>query len=332
MKNKTMKLFLAAALSASMLMSAPAVFAAETETEAAAEDDENYMTGDAEPDKEQNERLCAAPDTKKEILVLSFGTSYNYSRYMTVGGVERALEDAFTDDGWCVRRGFTANIIIDHVERRDGYHIDDYKEALQKAVDAGVEELVVVPTHLMAGHEYNDVLDAVTEVAGDAIPSIAISDPLFGQNDALNFDPVVPVLHDIMENYNDGETAIVYMGHGTDADSDADYGALQDAFDATEGCENYYVTTVESATWNTQRVIDAIKDKGYTKVVLHPLMVVAGDHAHNDMAGLDEDSIRSQFEAAGYEVDCVLDGLGQNDEIQQLYVDHAQAAIDSLAE
>ena len=130
-------------------------------------------------------------------------------------------------------------------------------------------------------------------------------------------------------NYMDGETAFVYMGHGTDADSDADYGALQDALTAA-GYEDFYITTVESETWNTDRVIEAMKDKGYKKVVLRPLMVVAGDHAHNDMASFEEDSIRTQFEKEGYEVDCILDGLAQIDLIRDIYVSRVEEAIASL--
>jgi len=328
MKTKTLKMLLAGAVMASMAVTQVApVMAAETEAEAAAEeeeDEENYMTGDASMD----DPLSGDEIGDNEILVVSFGTSYNYSRYADVGGIERAIQEAFPD--WSVRRAFTANIVIDHVASRDGEIIDDVDQALQRSVDNGVKNLVVAMTHLMEGHEYTDVVEAVAQYA-DNFESVAITESLLGPNDALVLEPVVDILVNLGQNYDDGETAIVYMGHGTDAESDDDYGALQDALTAG-GHDNYYITTVESETWNTERVLEAIADKGYTKVVLRPLMVVAGDHAHNDMAGMDEDTLRTMFAEAGYEVDCVLDGLGQVPAIQDLYVEHVQAAIDSLAE
>ena len=318
--------FAAAVLAAGSLVPVMAEEAAtEAVTEAAGEegeDEENYLTGDASLDDPLNQDDIG----EKEILVLSFGTSYNYSRYMTNGGIERAIAAAYPD--WSVRRGFTANIIIDHVASRDGEIIDDVDQALQRAVDNGVKELIVCCTHLMEGHEYNDIIDSVLEYQ-DSFESVGVTRPLFGMNDSLELDPIIEIITSIMTNYVDGETAIVYMGHGTDADSDADYGALQEALTAA-GYDNYYITTVESETWNTERVLSEMEGKGYTKVVLRPLMVVAGDHAHNDMAGLEDDTIRSMFEAAGYETDCILDGLGQVPEIQQLYVDRVQEVLDQM--
>ena len=347
MKARTLRTLLTAALTASMVMAAsPAVMAEEAapaeetaeaaeetaeaaeETAEAAEagaeeeDEENYLTGDASMDDPLNQDEIG----EKEILVVSFGTSYNYSRYATVGAIERAVQEAFPD--WSVRRGFTANIIIDHVQSRDGVLIDDVDAALKRAMDNGVKDLVICCTHLMEGHEYTDVINAVADVA-DSFEHVAISKPLFGMNDALDLDPVVNAITLAAANYMDGETAFVYMGHGTDADSDADYGALQDALTAA-GYEDFYITTVESETWNTDRVIEAMKDKGYKKVVLRPLMVVAGDHAHNDMASFEEDSIRTQFEKEGYEVDCILDGLAQIDLIRDIYVSRVEEAIASL--
>lgn len=314
---------LTAALACSM-----GAYAGETEaagqTEAQTEaDEENYMTGDASKDDPLNQDGIG----EKEILVLSFGTSYNQSRYETIGGIERAIIAAYPD--WSVRRGFTANIVINHVQKRDGVKIDDINEALQRAADNGVKELVVQPTHLMEGKEYDELIGDIADYA-DQFESVSVGDPLFRDgSDLIAFDKVIDALVMQGQNYDDGQTAIVYMGHGTDAESNADYQTLEDEFHAT-GHDNYYVTTVEGSP-NAQDTIAEIEGKGYTKILLRPLMVVAGDHAHNDMASLEPDSIRSQFAAAGYEVDCVLEGLGQDPQIQQIYVDHVQEAIDKLA-
>lgn len=285
----------------------------------ASADEENYDTGDASLDDPRNGDDIG----EKELLVVSFGTSYNDSRRETIGAIEGAMEDAFPD--YSVRRGFTSNIIIDHIESRDGETIDDVKEALDRAVDNGVKTLVVQPTHLMNGHEYTDLSDAVSEYA-DSFDQIAMGQPLLSSDE--DYEKVITAITDATSEYDDGKTAIVFMGHGTSADSNEDYTAMQNKLTA-DGYENYYITTVE-ATPTTADVIEEIKDKGYTKVVLRPLMVVAGDHANNDMAGEDSDSIKSQFEAAGYEVTCIVEGLGQLTAIQDLYVAHAQAAIDSL--
>lgn len=324
MKKKTVSTIIAAAAAASMVMSMGA-FAADTEagTESSTEaDEENYMTGDASKD----DPLNADGIGEKEILVLSFGTSYNQSRYETIGGIERAIAAAYPD--WSVRRGFTANTVIDHVARRDGEQIDDINEALQRAVDNGVKELIVQPTHLMEGKEYDEIIGDLADYS-DQFESIAVGDPLFRDgSDLADFDRVIDALADLGQNYDDGQTAIVFMGHGTDAESNADYQKLEDELHAT-GHDNYYVTTVEGAPQAADTIAE-IEGKGYTKVVLRPLMVVAGDHAHNDMASLEPDSIRSQFQAAGYEVDCILEGLGQVPAIQQIYVDHVHEAIDQI--
>lgn len=320
MKKKAVSMIIASAAAASMALSM-AAWAGETEGSTEA-DEENYMTGDASKD----DPLNADGIGEKEILVLSFGTSYNQSRYETIGGIERAIIAAYPD--WSVRRGFTANIVIDHVQSRDGEQIDDIQQALDRAVSNGVKELVVQPTHLMEGKEYDEIIEDLADYS-DSFDAIAVGDPLFrGGSDKADFDRVIDALVDLGQNYDDGQTAIVFMGHGTDAESNADYQTLEDELHAL-GHENYYVTTVEGAPQASDTIAE-IEGKGYTKVVLRPLMVVAGDHAHNDMASLEPDSIRSQFRNAGYEVDCILEGLGQVPAIQQIYVDHVQEAIGQL--
>ena len=280
------------------------------------EDEENYETGDATLDLVRNEDEIG----DKELLVVSFGTSFNDSRRLTIGGIEAALEAAIPD--YVVRRAFTAQIIIDHVERRDGIHIDNVEEALDRAVANGVKTLVVQPTHLMHGFEYDDVVEAIAGYA-DSFDQVIIAEPLLTSDE--DFDRVADIMIDLTKDYDDGNTAIVYMGHGTEHEYNKIYAQMQGVL-ADKGAENYYVGTVEAEP-SVDDVLEAIKDKGYTRVVLRDMMVVCGDHANNDMAGDEEDSWKSIFTAAGYEVECVMEGLGQVPEIQQIYVEHAQAAI-----
>lgn len=283
------------------------------------EDEENYNTGDASLDNVRNQDDIG----ENELLVVSFGTSYNDSRRLTIGAIENDLETAFPD--YSVRRGFTANIIIDHVQKRDGILIDDVDAALNRAVDNGVKNLIVQPTHLMDGLEYQELVDKVAEYS-DAFDKVAFGKPLLMSDD--DFARVEKAITEWTGEYDDGETAICFMGHGTEADSNEIYQKMQDKLTA-DGYENYFVGTVE-ATPSLDDVLAAVKAGNYKRVVLQPLMVVAGDHANNDMAGDEEDSWKTTFENAGYEVECVLHGLGENEAIRQIYIDHAQEAIDSL--
>lgn len=283
------------------------------------EDEENYNTGDASLDNVRNQDDIG----ENELLVLSFGTSFNDSRRLTIGAIENDLEAAFPD--YSVRRGFTANIVINHVQRRDGILIDDVDAALNRAVDNGVKNLVVQPTHLMDGLEYQELVDKVAEYS-DAFDKVAFGKPLLTSDD--DFARVEKAITEWTKEYDDGETAICFMGHGTEAESNQVYQKMQDKLTA-DGYKNYFVGTVE-ATPSLGDVLAAVKAGNYKRVVLQPLMVVAGDHANNDMAGDEEGSWKTIFEDAGYEVECVLHGLGENEEIRQIYIDHAQEAIDSL--
>ena len=333
MKNKTLKTILAGAAAAEMLLGGTAVYAEETTestaeavTEAAGEEaeaeaEEDYTTGDASLDNVRNQDEIG----EKELLVISFGTSFNDNRRLTIGAIEEAMEEAFPD--YSVRRGFTSNIIIDHVNSRDGILIDDVEAALNRAVDNGVKTLVIQPTHLMDGLEYQDVEAMVAEYA-DSFEQVVMGEPLLSSEE--DFDAVAAAITDATSEYDDGQTAICFMGHGTEAESNEVYAKMQEKL--TElGFENYYVGTVEAAP-TLDDVLAAVQEGEYTKVVLQPLMVVAGDHANNDMAGEEEGTWKTTFEDAGYEVECVLSGLGEIPAIQDLYVAHAQAAIDSLAE
>ena len=285
----------------------------------AEDDEENYETGDASLDLIRNEDDIG----EKELMVVSFGTSYNDSRRLTIGGIEKAIDDAV--DEYSVRRSFTAQIIIDHVESRDGIHIDNVEEALDRAVNNGVKILVVQPTHLMHGFEYDELIETLAGYA-DAFDQIVVAEPLLTSED--DFDRVADIMINLLKDYDDGQTAIVYMGHGTEHEYNKIYAQMQDIL-ASKGAANYYVGTVEAEP-SIDDVLSAIADKNYTRVVLRDMMVVAGDHANNDMAGDEEDSWKSIFSAAGYEVECVLEGLGQVPEIQQIYVEHTLSAISQV--
>ncbi len=283
------------------------------------EDEENYDTGDATLDLVRNEDGIG----ENELLVISFGTSFNDSRRLTIGGIEAAIAEALPE--FSVRRGFTAQIIIDHVERRDGIHIDNVTEALDRAVANGVKNLVVQPTHLMHGFEYDELVETLGGYA-DAFEQVVVAEPLLTSED--DFARVGAMMVELTKDYDDGETAIVYMGHGTEHEYNKVYAQMQGVL-TQMGAENHYIGTVEAEP-SLEDVMAAIEGKGYKRVVLRPMMVVAGDHANNDMAGDEEDSWKTVLTEAGYEVVCVLEGLGQVPEIQQIYVEHAQAAVAQL--
>lgn len=291
----------------------------ETSEEETMDDDENYDTGDASLDDIRNQDNIG----DNELLVLSFGTSYNDSRRLTIGAIEGDLEKAFPD--FSVRRGFTANIIIDHVQRRDNILIDDVDAALERAVNNGVKNLVVQPTHLMHGLEYDELVEEVGNYS-DAFDQVVFGEPLLSSDD--DFARVEKAITEWTASYDDGETAICFMGHGTEADSNEVYQKMQDLL-TKDGYTNYFVGTVEAEP-SLDDVLAKVQAGDYKRVVLEPLMVVAGDHANNDMAGDEDGSWKKTFEDAGYEVECLLRGLGENEDIRAIYVDHAKAAIDSL--
>ena len=298
-------------------------------------------TGDASKDDPRNEDNIG----DNELLVVSFGTSFNDSRAKDIKGVEDALQAAYPD--WSVRRAFTAQIIINHVQARDGEKIDNMQQAMDRAVANGVKNLVVQPTHLMHGAEYDEMMEMIDDYR-DKFESVAVAEPLLGEvgadatviNEdkeavakAVTAEAVATAGYDSVEAAAKDGTAFVFMGHGTSHTAKVSYSQMQTVMQ-TLGYDNVFIGTVEGEPESTscENVIEAVKAAGYTKVVLRPLMVVAGDHANNDMAGADEDSWLSQFEASGAfdSVDCQIAGLGGVADVEQLYIAHTKAAIDSL--
>ena len=253
------------------------------------------------------------------ILTVSFGTSYNDSRDITIGAIENAIQAANPDKE--VRRAFTSQIIIDKLKERDGLEIDNVEEAFARLVSDGVKELIVQPTHVMSGFEYDDLMEVVKANQG-SFDSVKIGAPLLTSDD--DYAKVIDAITAATAEYDDGETAIVFMGHGTEHASNATYAKLQSML-GDAGKKNYYIGTVEAEP-TLDDVVAAVKAGGYKRVVLEPLMVVAGDHANNDMAGDEEDSWKTVFEGQGFEVVPILRGLGQIEAIQDMYVDHVKNA------
>ena len=298
-------------------------------------------TGDASKDDPRNQDEIG----ENELLVVSFGTSFNDSRAEDVKGIEDALAAAYPD--WSVRRAFTAQIIINHVQARDSEAIDNMQQALDRAVANGVKNLVVQPTHLMHGAEYDEMTEAIDGYK-DKFESVAIAEPMLGEvgddatviNDdkkavaqAITDEACKVAGFDDMKAAADAGTAFVFMGHGTSHTANVTYDQMQTQMNDL-GFTNAFIGTVEGEPEDTacDKVIEKVKEAGFKNVILRPLMVVAGDHANNDMAGDDEDSWKSQFVASGDfdNVDCQIEGLGRIEAVEDLYVAHTKAAIDSL--
>ena len=259
----------------------------------------------------------------KAILMVSFGTSYNDSRDKTIGAIENAVTEAYPD--FDVRRAFTSQIIIDKLKERDNLEIDNVTEALDRLVADGIKNVIVQPTHVMHGFEYDDVV-AEVEKYKDKFDKLAIGEPLLTSDD--DYKKVADAIADATKSHVTDGSAVVLMGHGTEHESNAVYAKLQTVF-TDNGYSNYLIGTVEAEP-TLEDMIAAAKDGGYSKVILRPLMVVAGDHANNDMAGDEDDSWKSVFEKEGFEVECVLEGMGEVPAIQAIYADHVKDAIATL--
>ena len=294
-------------------------------------------TGDASKDDPRN----ADNIGENELLVVSFGTSFNDSRAEDIGGIEKALEEAFPD--WSVRRAFTSQIIINHIQARDGEFIDNIDQALKRAVDNHVKNLLIQPTHLLHGAEYDELVSSV-EAYMDRFESVKIAEPLLGRAEtdasAISADKAIvanavvsaaaeAAAFPSVEDADKAGAAFVFMGHGTSHSAKVAYRQMQAQMKA-HGFHNVFIGTVEGEPEETscEAVLEAVKEAGYKQVILRPLMVVAGDHANNDMAGEDADSWKSMFQSSGYfdTITCQIKGLGSIDNVQKLYIAHSMAA------
>ncbi len=296
-------------------------------------------TGDASKDDPRNQDEIG----ENELLVVSFGTSFNDSRVADIKGIEDALAAANPD--WSVRRAFTAQIIINHVQARDDEKIDNMQQALDRAAANGVKNLVVQPTHLMHGAEYDELMEAV-EAYEDRFESVKVAEPLLGEvgtdatvinadkkavAEAVTAEAVKDAGYDSLNAAKEDGAAFVFLGHGTSHTAKVSYSQMQTQM-GDLGYDNVFIGTVEGEPEETacEAVMEAVAEGGYRKVILRPLMVVAGDHANNDMAGDDEDSWKSMFTASGKfdSVDAQIAGLGQIPAIQDLYVAHTAAVME----
>ena len=296
-------------------------------------------TGDVTKDNPLNQDEIG----EKEILVVSFGTSYNDSRAKDIGGIESYLAKQFPD--YSVRRAFTSQIIMNHILARDGEKIDNVEQALERAKKNGVKELIVQPTHLMQGKEYDELKETLDKHKAD-FAKVALAEPLLGEvgKDAeeVNADKeqVATLLvqaavtdggfESVQKAGQDG-AAFVFLGHGTSHTAAITYSEMQTAMRKL-GYNNVFIGTVEGEPEETavDAVIEAVKKAGYKKVTIRPMMVVAGDHAHNDMAGTEDDSWVQKFVASKNfdRVETQILGLGGIADIEKIYAAHTQAAID----
>ena len=274
----------------------------------------------AKDEEERTEAVMVGDVDKKVILVVSFGTSYNDTREVTIDAIEKKIAEKFSD--YEVRRAFTSQIIINKLAQRDGLIIDNVTEAMERLVNDGVGTLVIQPTHVMHGFEYNDMMSE-TGVFEENFVSFKYGSPLLSSTE--DYEKVVNA---IVEEYNvPKDTALVLMGHGTHHFANSTYSALDYRF-KDMGYENVFVGTVEGYP-EFDSILRWVNKGEYNKVVLVPLMVVAGDHASNDMAGDEDDSWKVMFKSEGKEVETVLKGLGEISGIQQIYVEHIEDAIGS---
>lgn len=256
---------------------------------------------------------------EKELLAVSFGTSYPDNRILTIGAIEKALEAAFPD--FSIRRAFTSGRVIRKIWEQEQIAIDDVNEALKRAFENGIQTLIVQPTHFMDGLEYQKLIKTV-QASPYPFAKLAIGTPLI--HSEKDKQELIRALVKATAEYDDEKTAICLMGHGTEANANRVYGRLQELF-RKQGHANYYIGTVEAAP-TLDDLLTELAHRNYKRVLLRPLMVVAGDHANNDMAGNESDSWKSRFEAAGYEVTCILEGLGSLPDVQEIYIRHAREA------
>ena len=259
--------------------------------------------------------------TDTAILVVSFGTSCNENRERTIGAIENSIQKAFPE--YDVRRAFTSRIILDKLKVRDGLEIDNVEQALDRMAADGIKKLVVQPTHLLAGLEYTDLANILHKYE-HKFELAVLGKPLL--SDTADYEAVIKAITDQTSSYDDGQTAICYLGHGTKADANHAYEILQQKL-KTAVFANYYIGTVKAEP-NLRDIITAVKkNASYKKILLKPLMVVAGSHANYDMDGKGGFSWRTVLEEEGYCVECCFEGLGQLADIQDIYVMHIRKAV-----
>ncbi len=276
-----------------------------------------------EIEKELSSKKVERDPNKKAILVVSFGTSYADTRELTIEACQERIAKAYPE--YEVRRAFTSQIIIDKLRDRDNIIVDNTTDALLKLRNEGYSEVYIQPLHVINGAEYDEVV-AEAEVFEEEFDKIVLGRPLLTSIE--DYRKVVEALSEQIPERGENE-AVVFMGHGTHHDANAAYACLDYVF-ADEGVNNVFIGTVEGFP-ELDTVIKKLEESNIEKVTLYPLMLVAGDHAQNDMAGDEEDSWKMLLKGKGYEVETVLRGLGEFSKIQDLYIEHLKTAMEGEA-
>ena len=260
-------------------------------------------------------------ETRRAILVVSFGTSYEETRKVTIDAIEQEIGDAHPD--YKIYRAWTSKMILKNLKKRDNIHYDTVTEAFLRMREDGITDVVVQPTHVINGIE-NDLMTQEALAFRNDFHSILFGDPLLTTME--DNDYMIEAIRKEFPDLADDEV-LVLMGHGTTHYSNAIYAALDYTF-KDRGYPNIFLGTVEAYP-SMESLLHMIKEFQPRRVVLAPFMIVAGDHAQNDMAGDDPESWRCQLEAAGFPVTCVLKGLGEYKSVRKLFLQHVDAAIKS---
>lgn len=257
----------------------------------------------------------------KALLVISFGTTFNDTREKTIDAIEEDLSKAFPDRKYY--RAWTSGFIRKRLLSRDGTQIDGPDEAFERMKADGVTDVLVQPTHIMPGEEFAKVMSAIEKKAS-AFDNVSVGAPL------LSFDEDFRETASCMAGHFPDlrHRALVLMGHGSPGGPNDVYVRLEDTFREL-GYDNVFVGTVEAEP-GLEDVILKAENSGQHEVILTPLLIVAGDHATNDLAGDEPDSWKSVFLSKGFSVDCVVKGMGEYEDIRQIFVRHAKEATNSI--
>ncbi len=259
--------------------------------------------------------------SKKAVLVVSFGTTYNETRKLTIDAIEQAAAEANPDAK--LYRAWTSGFIIRKIEKRDGVHIDNVPQAFSRMLLDGITDVVVQPTHVINGYENDKMMSQIRSFAPH-FDSVKVGTPLLTTVE----DTLACVDALIREfDYVPADEAVLLMGHGSGHHSNFVYAAMNYIF-RDRGHENFFLATVEGYPELETSVLKDLKAMDPKKIHLAPFMVVAGDHANNDLAGEGEDSWKSILEREGFTVEPHLRGLGQREHIRRLYVQHVREAAD----
>ncbi|MDY4692051.1 MAG: sirohydrochlorin cobaltochelatase [Blautia sp.] len=254
----------------------------------------------------------------KAILVVSFGTSHNDTREVTIDAIEHDIQDAFPE--YAVYRAWTSKMIIRKLKERDNIHINNVKEAMEQMRSDGITDVLVQPTHVINGIENDQMKEDVLSFKND-FHSVSFGTPLLtSEQDNIDvIEAVAAEFSDLQPN-----EALVLMGHGTTHYANSIYAALDYTF-KDKGYKNIFLGTVEAYP-SMETLMKMVKEYAPDRVILAPFMIVAGDHAKNDMAGDDPDSWYNRFLSAGFSVKPVIKGLGQYPGIRRIFVEHLKAA------